>query len=124
MKRVWRGALAALLLACMTGPALAQPVSGQLTYQYNNVVNITTAATTSPKLKAGLLSAVTINTYVASATITIYDSKTATGTKLATITLPSTITALAPQTLLYNVQFTNGLTIVTSGATDITVSYR
>jgi hypothetical protein len=86
--------------------------------------NITTATTTAVKSGVGFLHALTINTYVASATITIYDNTAASGTKIGTITLPSTITADAPVTLTFDVGFATGLTIVTSGATDVTVSYR
>lgn len=86
--------------------------------------NITTATTTTVKSGAGILHGITINTPVASATITLYDKTTATGTKIATITLPSTITSESPFRLMYDVSFATGLTIVTSGATDLTVSYR
>lgn len=53
----------------------------------------------------------------------LYDSTGAIIGPFATITLPSTITGVVPFTLPYNVAFSTGLTIVTSGATDITVSY-
>lgn len=86
--------------------------------------NITTATTTTSKSGKGFLHSVTINTFVASATITIFDNTAASGSKIATITLPSTITSLGPITLMYNVAFSTGLTVVTSGATDITVAYR
>jgi hypothetical protein len=86
--------------------------------------NITTATTTIVKSGSGSFHALTINAYVASATITIYDNTVATGTKIATIPLPATVTGDLPTTITYDVAFSTGLTIVTSGATDITVSYR
>jgi hypothetical protein len=63
----------------------------------------------------------TINTKGASSnTITIYDSTTGSGTKVATIDSTSAIGSL-----FYDVQLLNGLTIVvaTGTAADITVSY-
>lgn len=86
--------------------------------------NITTATTTTVKSGKGFLHALNINTPVGSATITIYDNTAASGTKIGTITLPATITATSPQTLIFNVAFGTGLTVVTSGATDLTVTYR
>ena len=86
--------------------------------------NITTGATTTVKSGLGALHSIIVNTFVASATITVYDNTAASGTKIATITLPSTITSDAPVTINYDIGFATGLTIVTSGATDITVSYR
>lgn len=90
-------------------------------WTYNN---ITSATTTTAKSGAGVLHAVAINTYIASATITIYDNTAGSGTKIGTLTLPSTITGLAPVTVLFDASFATGLTLVTSGATDLTVLYR
>ena len=83
--------------------------------------NITTATTTTVKSGAGIFDKIIVNTPVNSATITIYDSTTASGSKIATITLPASAT---PIVLPYQIAFGTGLTIVTSGATDITVAYR
>jgi len=96
--------------------AIAVEESGRL------FTNISTATTTTVKSGKGNLHCININTGVASATITIYDSTTATGTKIGTLTLPSTVGQ--PFNLFYDLAFTNGLTIVTSGATDLTVVYR
>lgn len=88
-------------------------------------VNITTGTTTNGiKSGAGILHKLIVNTMVASATITVFDNTTATGTKIGTITLPSTITGDQPFTLIYDLAFATGLSIITSGATDITVVYR
>lgn len=120
MKRL---ALAGIALALFALPASAQ-VPGQQVYQYNSYKNITTATTTVVKARPGLLHTLTINTVIASATITVYDGLDAMGTKVATITLPSTITSDNPVTLVLDTAFTTGLTVVTSGATDLTVAYR
>lgn len=86
--------------------------------------NITTATTTVVKSGAGILHKIIINTHVASATITIFDNTAGSGTKIGTITLPSTITSDDPTSLAYDLGFSTGLTLVTSGTTDLTVVYR
>lgn len=86
--------------------------------------HISTATTTTVKSGKGALHAITVNTLVASATITLYDSTTGSGTVIGVIALPGTITSDMPITLGYDIAYTTGLTIVTSGATDLTVSYR
>lgn len=85
--------------------------------------NIAGAATTVVKTGPGALIVLLINKAVASGVITIYDGVDATGTKIATITNPATL--LASQCVMpYFVHFLTGLTIVTSAADDITVSYQ
>lgn len=84
-----------------------------------NFTNIATNTTTLVKTGGGILHGITINTTAASA-ITVYDSLTATGTKIATIAASPAI----GQNFTYDVSFTIGLTIVTAGASDITVSWR
>lgn len=88
---------------------------------FNNVVG---AATTTVKSGAGILHKVIINTPIASATITIYNSITGSGAKIGTLTLGSVITGDQPVCLVYDLSFSTGLTFVTSGATDLTVIYR
>lgn len=61
-----------------------------------------------------------INTPIASAVIKIYDGVDATGTLLATITFPTPLVSDGPITVPYNIPFTIGLTIVTTGTSDIT----
>ena len=88
-----------------------------------NSVNITAAAptTTAVKTGAGILHAITLNKPTATAVITVYDNTAASGTVLATITVPA---SPQPVTLLYDITFTTGLTITTAtAASDITVSY-
>lgn len=86
--------------------------------------NITTATTTVVKAGPGVLNTLTINKLVASATVTIYDNTAASGTVIGTITLPATLLAEGPVSAIYNVAFETGLTVVTVGAQDITVSYN
>jgi hypothetical protein len=83
--------------------------------------NITGDTTTSLKSGVGILHSITINNPISASVITIYDNTTATGTKIGTITVPSSAN---PVTLTYDVGFGTGLTILTStAASDITVSY-
>lgn len=83
---------------------------------------ITTGATTLVKSGATILHSVCVNTPIASATIKIYNAITAAGTPL-TLTIPSTVTGESPFCMKYDVYFSTGITVVTSGATDVTVVY-
>lgn len=84
--------------------------------------NIAAGATTVVHTGAGILHSIVNNSAVASKTITVYDNSAASGTKIATITNPATL--LANQySLLYDVVFTTGLTVVTSGDDDVTVCW-
>lgn len=83
---------------------------------------IATATTTLVKSGATILHSVCINTHVASATIKVYNALTATGTPF-TLTEPSTITGDPPSCLKYDVYFSTGITVVTSGASDVTVTF-
>lgn len=83
-----------------------------------NATNVVSAAGTS-----GVLHSIVVNKAVLSTTITVYDNGAASGTKIATITHPGTL--LQSQYVLdFDVAFTTGLTVVTSGADDITVCWR
>lgn len=87
-------------------------------YNYNS---ITTKATTVVKTGGGFLHSITINTPVATGTIKVVDGVSDTTPVIATITTPA-----SPQltTLVFDVEFNTGLTIVTGvEAQDITVSY-
>lgn len=90
----------------------------------NSYKNIAGAATTVVKSGSGYLHLVTLNTFVASATITVYDNTAGSGTKIASIVMGSAITGDAPDEVMFDVAFSTGLTIVTTGAIDITASYR
>lgn len=82
--------------------------------------NITSAATNTVKSSPGMLWRITVNKPASASTITIYDNTAASGTKIATIT---NTTDLKPFYLDFGIRFETGLTIVTSGADDITVIY-
>lgn len=86
--------------------------------------NITTATTTTVKSGAGFLHSIVLNTLAASGSLVIYDNTAGSGTKIATITNPLTLLAEGPLTALYDVSFSTGLTIVTTGTQDITATYR
>lgn len=101
-----------LIIAHRVGVAQARLGNG------NSYANITTNTTTTVKTGAGILDKIQINTAGTTSTITIYDSLTATGTKIGTAS------GNAQAGLSYNIRFTTGLTIVTTGAPDLTVSYR
>lgn len=89
----------------------------------DNYTNITTATTTAVKASSGNLKAIVVNAAVTTGTITIYDNTAASGTKIATITFPATL--LANQVYIpYNVHFSTGLTIVTTGTADITAVWN
>jgi hypothetical protein len=95
--------------------AFGDEMMTESTFTYKNIA---AAATTLVKTGAGELRAITINT-TAAGTITVYDSLTATGNKIATIKA-----SVSEQTLQFDVGFSIGLTIVTGAASDITVAYR
>lgn len=88
---------------------------------------ITAAATTAVKATAGTLRRVTVTTQVASATIKLFDlaSASCTGTPStnpkAVITLPTTVGN--PFTLEFQQSFANGICVLTSGATNLTVIF-
>lgn len=82
--------------------------------------NITSATTTTVKSGSGTLVRIVNNKKVASGVITIYDNTAGSGTKIGTITSPGTLLD-NHQVYEYGVQFSTGLTIVTSAADDLTV---
>lgn len=82
-------------------------------------VEITTATSTTVKGSAGTLHKVIVNTGVAAATIKIYNALSATGTPF-TITCSGT----APFEITYDTWMSTGIFVVTSGATDVTITYR
>ena len=84
--------------------------------------NISTATTTYISKGSSFLGFVTINTRgTTSAICTIYDSLTATGTKVATIDLIGS----GEKTFFYNVGLNTGITVSTVGTMgDITIAYK
>jgi len=79
---------------------------------------ISTATTTTIKSGAGYLNTITITEAVAS-TIIVYDNTAASGTVLA-----SFVASAAVGTYTFNVTFSTGLTIITAGASKLSVSSR
>ena len=89
----------------------------------NSYKNIISAVTTLVKTGEGSLHSIVINEAVASGTITIYDGiDAATGTLIGTITNPASLIE-SQLSLIYDISFKIGLTIVTTEAQDVTVSY-
>lgn len=87
-------------------------------------LNLASQATTTIKTGAGFFHALIINTPAATGVITIYDNTAGSGTKIATITQPAALLDGA-ETIIYNVAFATGLTVVTATATqDLTFVYR
>jgi hypothetical protein len=78
---------------------------------------IATATTTTVKSGRGRLHAINI-TETAAGTITIYDNTAGSGTIIALFKA-----SIVEGTYLLDVEFTTGLTIVTAGASKLTVSY-
>lgn len=86
--------------------------------------NIVSATTTTCKSGAGYLHTLCMNTVVASGTVTLYDNTAGSGTKIATITNPAALLGMGPLCAVYDLAFSTGLTAVTTGTQDITLTYR
>ncbi len=85
---------------------------------YYNKTYISTATTTTIKTGQGVLHTVVVNGGTAG-TVIIYDNTSGAGTVIASF---DSTNALATYT--FDVQFTTGLTIVTGGATKVSVSWK
>lgn len=99
-------------------------VAQQTVEQGNLYARISTNATTTVKSGAGTLHAIIFNKVGASAnTATVYDNTAGSGTIIALF--DTTATGLLGS-IIYDLKFTTGLTIVTATGTaaDITVVYR
>ena len=81
-------------------------------------LNLAAAATPVVKTGPGVLHAIIVNATIAG-TITLYDSTTASGTKMATLKA-----SIGENTYRYICTFLAGLTIVLAAASDVTVVYR
>ena len=86
--------------------------------------NVTASGSTNVKTGAGFLHSVTVNRPSANLTVGIYGNTTGAAPVIGNLGVPATVTSMAPFTVNYDAAFTLGLTLVTSGTTDITVSYR
>lgn len=88
---------------------------------FYNYTNITSQTTTLIKTGSGFLHAITFNKPVATGTCKIDDALTDTTPVIGTITTPA---SPQPNTVIYDIQFNTGLTIVTGTADqDITISW-
>ena len=87
----------------------------------SDFVHITGNATTVAKIGAGTLHSLLINVSGTLTTrATLYDNTSGSGTVIAVVD-----TTKASSLFMYNIAFTTGLTIVTSGgAVDLTITYR
>lgn len=88
----------------------------------NSYVNITAAATTVCKAGSGQLFVINLQNMAAASTMTIFDNTAGSGTKIATYT-QGAAAQVSPVTLFYDCRFAIGLTVVTTGTNDITVSF-
>lgn len=87
-------------------------------YKYSNITGTTT---TLVKTGVGFLHSITFNKPVATGTVKIDDALTDTTPVIGTETTPANP---QPFTLIYDISFNTGLTIVTgTAAQDITVAY-
>jgi hypothetical protein len=95
-------------------------VQGTVNLGGYNYTNVTSKTTTVAKIGPGILRAIVINAPGTSDTLTIYDNTAASGTKIGTVT----VTAGYP--LVYDVNFSTGLTVVSGGSTagDYTIVWR
>lgn len=103
---------------CATGPCFVPYSSG---YPFEN---ITSADTTVVKDSPGTLRSVCLNTLAASGVVTLYNNTEASGAVIATITNPETLLSEGPICVSYNSSFDVGLTVVTTGVQDITITYN
>jgi hypothetical protein len=120
----WTTSRAWAMVAAVFKPVVLG-VSGIITQDGYNYINITTQTTTLIKTGAGILHAIIINSHAASATIEMDDALSHTTPKIGTITLPGTITSAIPISLEYDIKFSTGLSITTGTANaDITVVWK
>lgn len=83
--------------------------------------NTTTATTTVVKTGAGTLRSIVVGNPSAGGTISIFDNTAGSGTSIGIINIPGTTNS--PFRLDYGLEFTTGLTIVTSAAVNVTVIF-
>lgn len=86
----------------------------------NHFALITSATTTQVVTGRGVLRRIIFNTPIASSTVKLIDGISGSTANIGTITNTS---AVEPYSVEYNVKFSAGLRIVTSGADNITVVY-
>jgi hypothetical protein len=119
--KILSGIIVVLVLACGFFFFTHQPVKLGQVYgvsAFNDYVD-STSATTTLATYPGILHTILVNTPIANSVIKIIDANSTTtaasGTVIATITVPST--AANPFELTFDNIMTKGLTVVQSGAT-------
>lgn len=123
--------LGAAALVAVVGVLADTHYSGTAAAQYpaSTGVVITAASTTTVKATAGTLRRILVTTLVLSSTVKLYDvaGASCTGTPgsgaKGVITQSSTITSTNPYYLEFQQSFANGICVVTSGATNVTIIY-
>jgi hypothetical protein len=111
-----RLAAAILIWVLLSVPIAAQ--SGRATYQYKN---LTGAGTSTLKSSPGFLHSVCTNTAANTATVTLYDGLTASGTAIGKVTSFTSLTGCA----VMDVAYWTGLTaVVAGGSPDLTVTFQ
>lgn len=101
---------------CMSSVGPAWAVAGTKVYAVNRYTNVAGAATTLVKSGSGLLYGYCVNTV--GTTLVLWDSLTAAGIKIASIT-PTSVGCF-----IMNAQFFTGLTAVEVGTGDITYLWQ
>lgn len=84
-----------------------------------NLTNFVAAGTTVLSTGPGVLEGVTVNTVAVTSSVKLYDNTAASGTVIATIA-----TTAATGDFPFNGVFGKGLTVVITGAPDVTVRWR
>jgi hypothetical protein len=119
-----------VLFGILTISLIAYALSYQGSYFGYTPTHVVTATDTVFSESGGLLHQISVNTAVASETISVYDATSAnctgtpTGTLLATITVPSTITSADPFYIPFDSILQNGGCVKTSSTADITIQSR
>lgn len=91
-------------------------------HRYTNARVTASGATNAIKSGAGVLHTLTVDKWVTTLVIDVYDALTVTGTPIRKITLTATDTG--PFGLVLDISFTVGLTLNLSAAGDVGLSYR
>lgn len=89
-------------------------------YSYQNIT-LAAPTTTVVKTGSGVLHSIVFNKPTILSVVTLYDNTAASGTLIGTITIPA---SPIPVTLIYDIAFTTGLTVVSAtAASDFTVTF-
>jgi hypothetical protein len=95
------------------------PYNEPVGLSYKHVVN---AATTTVKAGPGYLDRIVYNSGSSAATLTLYDNTAGSGTIIGVVTLSASENT--PSAVVYNVTFSTGLVVVSTGTVDCTIVFR